>query len=360
MQSTATQATARRNSVEMDPRWLAIRDRDSSADGKFFYAVRTTGVYCRPSCGSRLPNPENVEFHDSCAAAEARGYRPCKRCRPSTLSLTDRHAVAVTNVCKLIESAESVPTLREMAAVARLSPYHLHRVFKSATGVTPRAYALAQRTYRLQQRLSASDTVTMAYHDAGINASSRFYEKADEYLGMTPKQYRAGGARLRLRYAVAECSLGTILVASSDKGICAISLGNDGNALAHDLRRRFPRAKLISADPTFRTLVDTVVAFVEQPDRGLRLALDIRGTAFQRRVWEALRRIPPGHTMSYKEVAALIGSRKAVRAVANACAKNMLAVAIPCHRVVRTDGSLSGYRWGIERKRALLTREKKR
>jgi AraC family transcriptional regulator of adaptative response/methylated-DNA-[protein]-cysteine methyltransferase len=342
-----------------DPRWASVVARDPAVDGKFVYSVRTTGVYCRPSCAARPARPENLQFHASCADAERAGFRPCKRCRPGQPSLVEQRAAKVAAICKVIEQAETVPSLKELAAHAGMSTYHFHRVFKAATGVTPKAYATAHRASRVRKALDRSGTVTDAIYGAGYNSGGRFYEKSNEVLGMTPSSYRAGGASTEIRFAVGECSLGSILVATSERGVCAILLGDDPDALARDLQDRFPRADLIGADKAFEEVVAKVVGFVETPGLGLDLPLDVRGTAFQQRVWQALGKIPAGSTASYTEVARRIGSPQSVRAVASACAANTIAVAIPCHRVVRTDGSLSGYRWGVERKRALIEKESK-
>lgn len=338
-------------------RWAALAARDAAADGAFFYSVRTTGVYCRPSCAARPARPENVAFHASTADAEAAGFRPCKRCKPDQAPLAERNAAAVAAACRLIETAEELPRLEALAAEAGMSPFHFHRIFKSVTGLTPKAYADARRAERVRQALSEPGTITEAIYDAGFNSGGRFYEKSDEVLGMTPTRFRAGGREAQIRFAVGECSLGSILVAATDKGVCAILLGDDPDALVRDLQDRFDKAELIGGDAGFEALVARVVGFVEQPRLGLDLPLDVRGTAFQQRVWQALREIPAGETASYATVAAKIGRPAAVRAVAQACAANALAVAIPCHRVVRNDGALSGYRWGVERKRALLDRE---
>jgi len=275
----------------------------------------------------------------------------------STRTTATRLAAVVTAACRSIEAAERPPTLRTLALQAGLSPFQLHRAFKAITGLTPQAYAAALRSERLRQGLLRGDSVTGALHDAGYGSSARLYENAAGLLGMTPGRYRAGGAGIDIRFAIGECSLGSILVACSDRGICAILLGDDAETLLIDLQRRFPQARLHPGDACFESLVATVVGFVEQPRLGLQLPLDIRGTAFQQRVWQALRRIPAGSTVSYAELARRIGQPRAARAVAAACAANALAVAIPCHRVVRRDGELSGYRWGIERKRTLLERE---
>jgi len=340
-----------------DPRWAAVVTRDPDADGRFFYSVKTTGVYCRPSCAARTARPENVAFHATAADAERAGFRPCKRCKPDQPSRAQQHAAVVADLCRFIESAETPPALDVLARRAGLSTFHVHRIFKEVTGVTPRDYAAAHRAKRVRSELESDASVTDAIFGAGYNSSSRFYEKSSEMLGMTPTTYRSGGANTEIRFAIGECSLGSILVARSDRGICAISLGDDPDELARDLQDRFPQAKLIGDDAQFAQLVARVVGLVEAPGVGLDLPLDVRGTAFQQRVWQALREIPAGSTASYADVAARIGEPKAVRAVAQACSANPLAVAIPCHRVVRQDGHLSGYRWGVQRKRALLERE---
>ncbi|MGQ0621165.1 MAG: bifunctional DNA-binding transcriptional regulator/O6-methylguanine-DNA methyltransferase Ada [Panacagrimonas sp.] len=340
-----------------DPRWPRVQTRDAAADGQFWYSVKTTGVYCRPSCAARPARPENVAFHATQEDAQRAGFRPCKRCKPDQGSLAEQHAASVTTACRLIEQAEQVPTLDELAAGAGLSAFHFHRVFKAITGLTPRQYALAHRAQRVRTQLDNSPTVTAAIFDAGYGSNSRFYEKSTEMLGMTPTTYRDGGADKDIRFAIGECSLGSILVASSALGVCAILFGDEPDALARDLQDRFPKARLIGADDEFEQRVAQVVGLVEAPGLGLDLPLDVRGTAFQQRVWQALREIPSGATASYTQIAERIGSPKAVRAVAQACAANSIAVAIPCHRVVRNDGALSGYRWGVERKRALLDRE---
>ncbi|MEP7119359.1 MAG: bifunctional DNA-binding transcriptional regulator/O6-methylguanine-DNA methyltransferase Ada [Byssovorax sp.] len=353
--SAKNQASAA--AVENDPRWAAVVARDATADGTFFYAVKTTGVYCRPSCGARPARPENVELHATTALAERAGFRACKRCKPDQAPLAEQQANQVADLCRFIEAAEQTPSLDELASRAGLSVYHLHRVFKAITGLTPRAYAAAHRASRVRTELGKSGSVTEAIYDAGYSSNGRFYEESNQVLGMTPTRYRAGGENTAIRFAVGECSLGSILVASSDRGVCAILLGADPGELVRDLQDRFPRATLLGGEAGFEGLVAKVVGFVEAPRVGLDLPLDVRGTAFQQRVWAALQAIPAGATASYTEIAAGMGAPKSARAVAQACAANALAVAIPCHRVVRSDGGLSGYRWGVERKRALLDRE---
>ena len=343
-------------------RWAAVVRRDPDAAGQFYYSVRTTGVYCRPGCPARRARRENVRFHGSCEEAERAGFRPCKRCKPNQPTLAERRAGAVVRACRLIDSAASgagaaMPSLNALARAAGMSRFHFHRVFKAATGVTPRAYAAAQRAERVRDTLPRGATVTAAIYDSGFNSNGRFYAASSALLGMKPKTFRLGGAGESIRFAAGECSLGSIVVAATEKGICAILLGDDPAALLRDLQDRFPRARLARADKNFERLVAQVVGLVESPRMGLNLPLDVRGTAFQQRVWQALRKIPAGTTASYTQIARRIGSPKSVRAVARACAANPIAVAIPCHRVVRVDGSLSGYRWGVERKRALLARE---
>jgi AraC family transcriptional regulator, regulatory protein of adaptative response / methylated-DNA-[protein]-cysteine methyltransferase len=347
-------------SVADDPRWARIVARDKTADGEFWYSVSTTGVYCRPSCPSRVANPRNVQLHDTLESARASGFRPCRRCNPEGPSIEGEHAALVARACRIIEESEEEPSLERLAAALGRSPSYFHRVFKAATGLTPKDYAAAHRAKKVRQGLASGNSVTAAIYDAGFNSSGRFYAKSTDMLGMTPSQYRAGGAHEEIKFAVGETSLGTILVASSKKGVAAILLGDDPDKLVRNLQDRFPKAQLIGADRDYEALVARVVGLVETPGISLDLPLDVRGTAFQQRVWQALREIRVGETVSYAEVARRIGSPKAARGVAGACAANTLAIAIPCHRVVRQDGSLSGYAWGVERKRVLLDREASR
>ncbi|MDU9402445.1 bifunctional DNA-binding transcriptional regulator/O6-methylguanine-DNA methyltransferase Ada [Pseudomonas sp. zfem004] len=336
-------------------RWHAVQTRDSAATGHFVYAVRTTGVYCQPACSSRLAKRENVEFFNDAQQAEAAGFRACKRCAGGTHAV--RRSEVVARACRLIEASDTAPNLDQLGAELNLSPFHLHRLFKAETGLTPKAYASAFRARRLREGLEAAGSVTEAIYDAGYNSNSRFYESAAQRLGMHPREYRAGGQGATIRFALAQCSLGAILVAQSERGICAILLGDEPEPLLQDLQDKFPKAQLIGGDDAFERLVAEVIGFVEAPALGLALPLDVQGTAFQERVWQALREVPAGSRVSYTDIAERIGAPKAVRAVAQACAANTIAVAIPCHRVVRRDGDLSGYRWGVERKRQLLARE---
>ncbi len=343
--------------ITQDPRWATVVARDKSADGAFWYSVASTGIYCRPSCPSRLANPKNVRLHESIAAAEAAGFRACRRCNPGGMSIDAANTAIVTKACRLIDDASEPLSLTQLAKSVELSPQYFHRLFKKATGLTPKAYATAGRSTRLREGLAKAATVTAAFHEAGFGSNGRFYEASAGVLGMRPTHYRSGGAHEVLTFAVGQCSLGAILVASSASGVAAILLGDDPAVLVRDLEDRFPKAGLVGGDSAYERLVAQVVGLVEAPGRGLALPLDVRGTAFQQRVWMALREIPAGKTASYATIAEKIGSPQSVRAVAGACAANALAVAIPCHRVVRQDGNLSGYRWGIERKRELIARE---
>ncbi|MBN1250243.1 MAG: bifunctional DNA-binding transcriptional regulator/O6-methylguanine-DNA methyltransferase Ada [Anaerolineae bacterium] len=338
-------------------RWEAVVQRDPEAADAFVYAVVTTGIYCRPGCPSRLPNRENVRFHDSWESAEAAGFRPCKRCTPQSPAESDAGLRAVIDACRIIEAAERSPSLRELADAVGYSPYHFQRLFKERVGITPKQYAMEKRADRVREGLQAEPTVTQAIYGAGFESAGRFYESAAPVLGMKPSQYKHGAEGLSIRYALAQSYLGWVLVAATEQGICRIDFGNTPEALVGRLRADFPRADLQTDSPGFDTVVHEVLALLEAPDRGLSLPLDIQGTAFQRRVWSVLQQIPAGATASYSEIAAKIGSPKGARAVAQACASNRLAVAVPCHRVVRSDGGLGGYRWGLERKRAILERE---
>jgi AraC family transcriptional regulator of adaptative response/methylated-DNA-[protein]-cysteine methyltransferase len=349
-------STRARFSNEAD-RWQAVVARDPEADGQFLYSVATTGIYCRPVCSARLALRKNVCFHNSCQDAERAGFRPCKRCQPNGKSRAERDAAIVAEACRMITQTNESLSLDNLADAAGLSRHHFHRMFKAQTGVTPKAFTIAHRNQRVKQEIVQQPTITKAIYGAGFAANSRFYESATAVLGMSPKVFKAGGAGTSIRFATGQCSLGKILVAASDKGVCCIMLGDDAGALAGELQSRFPNAELIGGDQPFEELIATVIQFVEHPSQGLNLPLDIRGTAFQQQVWQALQQIPVGSTASYAQIAQQIGKPKSMRAVAQACAANPIAVAVPCHRVIRTDGSLSGYRWGVERKSELLRRE---
>jgi AraC family transcriptional regulator of adaptative response/methylated-DNA-[protein]-cysteine methyltransferase len=340
-----------------EQRWKALLYRDQRADGAFLYAVKSTGVYCRPTCSSRLPKQENVVFFMSSSAAEAAGFRPCKRCSPREASAREHHMKAIIRACKLIDESEEHPRLQKLAAAVGMSSSNFHRLFKEIVGVTPKQYAATVRMDRLRTGLTQGSSITQTIYDAGFSSVSRFYEGSRKMLGMTPSTYKNGAAGLRIHAAVADSSLGLVLVAATDRGICSIDFGDTPQSLLERLRLRFPKAELRQDDSGFAAWVSRVAALIEAPGRGLDLPIDIQGTAFQQRVWKALQGIPPGSTKSYAEIAAQIGTPTAARAVARACASNRIAVVIPCHRAVKSDGGLGGYRWGIERKRRLLERE---
>jgi AraC family transcriptional regulator of adaptative response/methylated-DNA-[protein]-cysteine methyltransferase len=338
--------------------WDAIVRHDATADGNFFYSVKTTGVFCRPGCASRQPRRENVAFYETRAEAEAAGFRPCKRCRPNEGSPAERHIAAIGRACALIRARDGLPSLAEMAAAAGISRFHFHRLFKQITGATPREWGKAHRLDRFAERLDAGQPVADAVYAAGFGASSRAYEAAPNGLGMTPGARRHGGKGETVRYAIVPTALGQALVAATERGICMTALGDDRASLEADLRRRFPAAEFAAADDTLADWAERVAGFITDPSEQPDLPLDIRGTAFQAQVWRALQKIPPGRTATYSEIAATLGRPRAVRAVAQACASNKLALLVPCHRVIRSDGDLAGYRWGVERKRALLARER--
>ncbi len=341
-----------------DPRWAAVVARDNAHDGSFVFAVTTTGIYCRPSCPARRPLAQNVRFFASCAEAEKAGFRACLRCRPRDVSPGTRQNEMIAAACRALE-ADTPPPLEALAARAGLSRFHFHRLFKAVTGVTPMAYAKERRAARLRQELAGGSSVTDAIYAAGFGSNSRFYERSDTMLGMKPAAFRDGGNAAYIVYAIGACSLGLVLVARSEKGICAIMLGDNAAVLAQEIKTRFAKARSIEANAELSDVLAKVVALVEVPARDFDLPLDIRGTLFQQKVWAALRAIPPGETATYTEIARRIGAPSATRAVAGACAANKIAVAIPCHRVLRSDGNLSGYRWGPARKRALLDKERK-
>ncbi len=343
-----------------EARWQAVVRRDAQADGEFVYAVRTTGVYCRPSCPSRAAKRQNVEFFDTGGLAAAAGYRPCKRCRPDLPSQQQQRIELAARACQAIEHSQAALSLAQLAQQAGMSPYHFHRIFKAATGLTPKAFHKAVQARRVVASLQSANSVTEALYDAGFNSAGRFYADAAAMLGMSPASYRKGGAGEQIRHAVEPCALGWIIVAATRKGVCAIEFGDDAQVLENHLRARFPQAQFEPADAEFRHWIARVLSYLDQPQGLLELPLDVQGTVFQHRVWQALRTIPAGETASYAEIAARIGQPGAARAVGRACAVNPVAVAIPCHRAVRADGQLSGYRWGKVRKAELLRRESKK
>ncbi len=342
-----------------EARWEALVQRERQADGRFVYGVLTTGIYCRPTCASRRPNRENVLFFSAGDQAEQAGFRPCKRCRPNAADNSESpQTQAIIKACQTIETAETAPSLNELAQAAGLSPYHFQRLFKKVVGVTPKQYAMEHRLNRVRRHLQQDSTVTEAVYNAGFASSSRFYEKAAHSLGMKPSVYQKGAQAMPIKFATTPSYLGWVLIAATGQGLCAIDFGDAPETLQARLRARFPQADLQADDPDFQATVSQLLAFLEAPHHSsLDLPLDIQGTAFQRRVWQALQNIPVGSTASYAEIAGQIGQPQAARAVAQACASNTLAVAIPCHRVVRSNGDLGGYRWGLKRKRMLLARE---
>ncbi len=344
--------------LDLEECWRAVENRDASADGRFFYGVRTTGVYCRPGCASRRPLRTNTAFFETTKAAEAAGFRACKRCRPTDGSAASRHLAAIEKACALLRASETVPSLGELADAAAISRFHFHRVFKQITGVTPRDYARSHRLGRLGEKLDAGQPIAASIYASGFGSSSRAYEAAPAGLGMTPGARRRGGSGETIRFVTVETPLGWALVAATERGICMTALGDDRDRLGAALRQRFPAAVVIAEDARLKGWADRIVRFITAPDQNLDLPLDIQGTAFQARVWRALQKIPLGKTASYTEIAAALGQPKAVRAVAQACAANKLALLVPCHRVIRSDGELGGYRWGLDRKRALLARER--
>jgi AraC family transcriptional regulator of adaptative response/methylated-DNA-[protein]-cysteine methyltransferase len=337
-------------------RWHAFRGRDSAADGKFIVAVKTTGIYCRPVCPARPAKRENVEFFDTIDAARKAGYRACLRCKPDDISERERVAKLITRACRRIERDETIPSVGTLAADAKLSEGRFHRLFKQATGLSPRQYALAKRVEAFRARLKSGETVTAALYDAGFNSSSRAYE-ASRRLGAKPSDVARGGEALTIRVGVARSSLGFVGVGMSERGLCALTFGDSAKAAHEAVQSHFPKARLLEAGGALDKELKRVVALVEEPKDGIDLPLDIRGTAFQERVWQALRRIPVGGTKTYGEIAKAIGKPTAQRAVAQACGANPIAVAIPCHRVVGAHGALGGYGYGIKRKQALLKKE---
>lgn len=338
------------DTIDRDWAFAAFDSRDRSFDGRFVGAVKTTGIYCKPSCPARRPLRENVDFYWMPAEARAAGYRACKRCRPDEVG-RDREAVA--KAVALIDAAEEVPALEALAAAVGYAPHHFHRLFKRDTGVTPAAYARSRRAKRAEAALAGAGSVTDAIYEAGYSGPSRFYAETKGRLGMTPSAWRNGGAGATIRWAVVATSLGLMLVAATEKGLCRLSFDED----EAELRRRFPKATILPADDAMRTLVDGAVQAVERPAVAPNLPLDVAGTAFQQAIWAELQRIPPGETRTYAQIAAAIGKPKAVRAAGTANGANRVAVLIPCHRVIGTDGTMRGYAYGTERKRMLLEKE---
>jgi len=349
---------ARSRSHDADARLSAVLSRDGTADGAFVFAVHSTGIFCRPGCPARRPRPENIVMFDTPAEARAAGYRACLRCNPDQHAGIDSHAEVVARACRLVAESEMPPDLDALAAEAGMSRFHFHRIFKSRLGLTPKQYIAARRENALREALPGAASVTAAIYDAGYQTPARFYVDAAAILGMQPGAYRAGGRNQSVWYALAGSELGRVLVAGTERGLCAIFLGDSDDDLRDALERRFAKARLIPADARMAEWVAQTIAYIEEPNGAFALPLDVRGTAFQQKVWRALRGIPWGETTTYAEIARRIGAPSATRAVATACGANPAAVTVPCHRVVRADGGLGGYRWGLERKRALLRRER--
>ncbi len=344
--------------METELYWKAVKANDARFDGAFVLGVKTTGIYCRPSCRARLPKRENVDFYASPQAAEQGGFRACKRCRPNDVNSIDPQVDRVLRACELING--DAFTLDELASAVGLSSYHLQRSFKDIIGVTPKKYSEAKRMEKFKDELRGGSDVTTAMYEAGFGSSSRLYEKAAKGLGMTPAVYRKGGEGMKISYAVADCELGKLLVAKTKRGVCSVIFGDSKEALVTGLRAEFANAEIGEDAEGLKSLVDALTKYLEGDSKRLVLPLDLRATAFQMQVWEFLRKIPYGETRSYAQVAEALGDKKKIRAVAQACAKNRVAVLIPCHRVVASDGKLSGYRWGVERKKALLEKESER
>ncbi|MEH2415590.1 bifunctional DNA-binding transcriptional regulator/O6-methylguanine-DNA methyltransferase Ada [Nostoc sp.] len=341
--------------------WEAVLNRDPVFEGKLFYGVRSTGVYCRPICPSRRPNRNQVCFFESAQEAESAGFRHCKRCQPQSETVPNPAKAKVLAACRYIEAqSDRIPTLAELSSQVGMSPSYLQKVFKQIIGVSPFQYADALRSQRLKQRLQSGEEIAHAVYDTGYGSSSRLYEKAPKQLGMTPKTYQQAGKRISIVYAIAPCPLGYLLVATTEKGICAVKLGDEADKLEHIFNQEFNQADIVRDDHTHKEWIQAILNFIAGDETHLDLPLDIRGTAFQKQVWEALQKIPYGQTRTYADIARNIAKPQAVRAVGNACGANPIALIVPCHRVLRTDGSLGGYHWGIERKQKLLVQESER
>lgn len=353
------QQDAKQGSAALDAFWRAVIDRDRAFDGRVFFGVRSTGIYCRPSCPARRPRREQVVFFLIPEAAERAGFRSCRRCRPRNVSISDPQVDMVRRACQYIEGhVHESPTLEDLSMHTGVSPFHLQRVFKRLAGITPRQYVEAVRLDQFKSGVKKGATVTGAMYDAGYGSSSRLYERAPEYLGMTPAAYRRGGRGAQIRYAISACSLGRLLVAGTERGICSVRLDDSDEKLVASLLNEFSEAEIKRDDQPLASWIEKILSHLDGRNPHLDLPLDVQATAFQWAVWEKLREIPYGTTRSYKDVAVAMGRPTATRAVARACATNPVALVIPCHRVVREDQGLGGYRWGIKRKQALLERER--
>lgn len=340
-----------------DPRWAALEARHEDAEDSFFYGVKTTRVFCRSNCHSRLPKAENVVFFNTVNEAVAAGFRACKRCQPDKPTYREEVDARVTRACRVLEEAEVPVALKALARSVGMSAFHFHRLFKARVGVTPKQYQATRQLNRFKQELRGHGSVTDAVFNAGFRSSSRAYDGVSKKLGMSPSQFKSGGQGVEISFAIESSVLGLVLVAATDRGVCAIEIGSNANTLRKELTGLFPKAAMREDKPALEKHLAVLRRYLSTPAQGLSLPLDISGTAFQRQVWQALRNIPVGKTATYKQIARQIGTPKAVRAVGSACGANKVALAIPCHRAVRTDGALGGYRWGVQRKRALLEAE---
>ena len=340
-----------------EARWTALEKRDREADGFFYYGVTSTSIVCRPGCSSRLPLRSNVVFFNTCQDALNQGFRPCKRCKPEKNNVAAARADLVIQACRHIEQAENPPTLMDLAERAGLSSSHFHRLFKKIVGVTPKQYTITHQVERFRNNILSGHSVTEAIYQSGFSSSSRAYEKSNSRLGMKPGDLKKGGAAIAIKYGISRCFLGWVIVAASNRGICCIEFGDSPDEVIQLMHQRFPKARLINADEGFNSLINEIVGFIKQPNKDFQIPLDIQGTVFQQKVWAILREIKPGRTKSYSDIAKQLGNPQAVRAVARACAANKLAVVIPCHRVIAKDGRISGYRWGVDRKKLLLENE---
>ena len=345
-------------SLDEEIRWRAVETRDAKFNGLFVYGVRSTGIYCKPSCPSRRPRRERVTFFSTPDDAEAAGFRACRRCKPQDLSRHTTQTEMVIRACRLIEeSNDEAISLARLSALIGVSPHHLQRTFKSITGVSPHQYASAHRLEQFKTQIRRGEGVTTAMYDAGYGSSSRLYEKAPQQLGMTPRTYARGGRGMNINFTITDSPLGKLLVATTERGICAVTLGDSEAELETSLAKEYPKAEIRRSGNEASAVIDQLLGYLAGNERRLDLPLDLQATAFQLSVWEELRRIPYGTTRSYREVAEGLGQPQAVRAVARACAMNPVALVTPCHRVIKGDGSLSGYRWGVERKAKLLAKE---
>ena len=342
--------------METEIFWQAVKNNDARFNGAFVYAVNSTGIYCKPSCSSKLPKRNNVQFFESFRQAEASGFRSCLRCQPKAEKANSQVEI-VLRACEILEAEENI-SLEDLSAELNLSPAHLQKLFKEYIGVSPKKYAETKRLEKFKNEIQKGSDVTNAMYEAGFGSSSRLYEKAAETLGMTPKTYAKKGKNMKIEYTITNTDLGRMIVARTEKGVCAVAFGDDEKTLTENLRNEFKNAEITENNANLKDYVRSITANLQGTNKTLDLPLDLQATAFQMRVWELLRKIPYGETVSYQNIAEKIGNKNAVRAVATACASNRVALVIPCHRVVRSNGELSGYRWGVERKKKILEKEK--